>query len=145
MATSEDANLILKLYELRREQKLREARTWFASAFRPKSVQDVADTMMSENGAYLRMVVSYWDMTAALVNHGTVDANLFFDTNGEYFMVYAAIEPLIPGIREMFSNPGMFKNLEKLVQDSPAGKDAVAFWQARWKAEAEAKQSAAKA
>lgn len=145
MATHEDANLILKLYELRREARLREARDWFASTFRPQTAKDVADTLMSDKGAYLRMVASYWEMSAALVNHGTVDADLFRDTNGEYFLVYAAIEPFIQTLRDEFSNPGMFKNLEKLVNDSPKGAESVKWWQDRWKAEAESKRNAANA
>ncbi|HYP04873.1 MAG TPA: DUF4760 domain-containing protein [Bryobacteraceae bacterium] len=145
MATNQDADLILKLYELRREPKLREARDWVATQFRPKSAQDVVDTVMSEKGAYLRMVVSYWEMAAALVNHGSINAELFHDTNGEYLLVYAAIEPFIAGIREQMGSPRMFRNLEKLVQESPEGREAIAWWQARWKAEAEAKTSTANA
>jgi hypothetical protein len=145
MATQEDANLILKLYELRREEKLRAARAWFTGAFRPQSAQDILDTMAGENSAYMRMVVSYWEMAAALVNHGTIDLNLFCETNGEQFLVFAKIEPFLSALREKFGNPRMFSNLEKLVNEAPNGKEAVARWQARWAAEAAAKDQAATA
>jgi hypothetical protein len=138
MATHEDANLILKLYELRREEKLRQAREWFAGKFRPQTAQDVVDVISGEHSAYLRMVTSYWEMVAALVNHGTIDLNLFCETTGEQFLVYARIEPFIPAMRTHFGNPRMFSNLEKLVAESPNGKEAIARWQARWAAEAAA-------
>jgi hypothetical protein len=145
MATQEDANLILKLYELRREEKLREARQWFAGKFRPQTGQDVVDTLTGEHSAYLRMVTSYWEMAAALVNHGTIDMDLFCETNGEQFLVYAKIEPFISEMRAYFKNPRMFGNLEKLVNNSPNGKEAVARFQARWAAEAAAQKTAANA
>jgi hypothetical protein len=145
MATHEDANLILKLYELRREEKLREAREWFAGKFRPQTAQDVAETVAGEHSAYLRMVLSYWEMAAALVNHGTIDLDLFCDTNGEQFMVYAKVEPFLGSMREQFKNPRMFHNLEKLVMDAPRGKEAVERWQTRWAAEANVRPSAANA
>jgi hypothetical protein len=138
MATHEDANLILKLYELRREEKLRQAREWFAGKFRPKTAQDVIDTLAGEHSAYLRMVTSYWEMVAALVNHKTIDMDLFCETTGEQFLVYARIEPFIGAMRTHFGNQRMFSNLEKLVAESPNGKEAVARFQARFAAEAAA-------
>ena len=145
MATSEDAHLILKLYELRREEKLRQAREWFAAEFRPQTAQDVTNAVAGEHSAYLRLVLSYWEMAAALVNHGTIDLDLFCDANGEQFMVYAKVEPFLGTMREQFKNPRMFSNLEKLVMDAPHGKEAVERWQTRWAAEAAARQSAASA
>jgi hypothetical protein len=143
MASHEDASLILKLYELRREEKLRAAREWFTTSFRPQSAQDVMDTFAGENGVYLRMVGSYWDMAAAMVNHGTIDLDMFCDTSGEGFLVYAAVEPFIPELRAKFGNDRFFGNLEKVVQKSPAAQQMVAWFQARWKAEAERLQQTA--
>jgi hypothetical protein len=144
MPKQEDANLILKLYELRREETLRAARDYYASKFNPQTAQDVVDTMARENSAYVRMVVSYWEMAATLVNHGSIDMDLFCETNGEQFLVYAKIEPFLSAIREHFGNPRMFSNLEKLVNTSPNGREAVARWQSRFKAQAEkAKQASA--
>ena len=126
MSKVESADLILKLYDLRREAKMREARNWIFS-FNPTSVDEYFQTMMDpEVGGYLRMVTSYWDMAAALVNHGAIDADMFNETVGEHIMVFAKVEPLLAGLRERFQNMDAFKNLEKVIMDSPNGKERLA-------------------
>ncbi len=92
MATKfESADLILKLYDLRREKKMRKARNWIFS-FNPTSVEEYWKTMMDpEVGGYLRMVTSYWDMAATLVNQGAIDADMFNATAGEHIMVFAKV------------------------------------------------------
>ena len=102
MSKVESADLILKLYDLRRETKMREARNWIFS-FNPTSADEYFQTMMDpEVGGYLRMVSSYWDMAAAMVNHGAIDADLFNETAGEHVMVFAKIEPFLAELREKF-------------------------------------------
>ncbi len=126
MSKVESADLILKLYDLRREAKMREARNWMFS-FNPTSVDEYWQTMMDPDvGGYLRMVTSYWDMAAALVNHGAIDADLFNDTAGEHIMVFAKIEPLLAELREKFQNPDAFKHLEKVILDAPNGAEKLA-------------------
>lgn len=126
MSKAESADLILKLYDLRREPTMREARNWFFS-FNPTSVEDIEKTMMDpEVGGYLRMVISYWDMAGAMVNHGAIDADLFNETVGEHIGVYTKIEPFIPAMREKWQMPDMFKNLEKVILDRPDGAELVA-------------------
>ena len=126
MSKVESADLILKLYDLRREAKMREARNWIFS-FNPTSVDEYFQTMMDpEVGGYLRMVTSYWDMAAALVNHGAIDADMFNETVGEHIMVFAKVEPLLAELRERFQNMDAFKNLEKVIMDSPNGKERLA-------------------
>jgi hypothetical protein len=126
MSKAESADLILKLYDLRREPKMREARNWIFS-FNPTSADEYFQTMMNpEVGALLRMVTSYWDMAAALVNHGAIDADLFNDTAGEHYMVFAKIEPFLGELREKFQNPTAFKNLEKVIMDAPNGAERLA-------------------
>ena len=126
MSKVESADLILKLYDLRREAKMREARNWMFS-FSPTSVDEYWQTMMDPDvGGYLRMVTSYWDMAAALVNHGAIDADLFNDTAGEHIMVFAKIEPLLAELREKFQNPDAFKHLEKVILDAPNGAEKLA-------------------
>jgi hypothetical protein len=121
MSKVESADLILKLYDLRREATMRKARDWFFS-FNPQSAQDVMSTMMDpEVGGLLRMVISYWDMAAAMVNHGAIDLDLFTETNGEYMMVYAKIEPFIAELREMWQEPKAFSNIEKLINAQENG------------------------
>ena len=125
MSKVESADLILKLYDLRREETMRKARNWFFT-FNPTSADDYFKTMMDpEVGGYLRMVTSYWDMAAAMVNHGAIDADLFNETAGEHMMVFAKIEPLLAELREKFENPDGFKHLEKVIMESPNGAEKV--------------------
>lgn len=117
----ESAELILKLYDLRREAKMREARDWIFG-FNPTSAEDYEKTMMDpEVGGYLRMVTSYWDMAAALVNHGAIDAEMFNDTAGEHLFVFAKVEPFLAELREKWEMPDAFKHLEKVILDAPEG------------------------
>ena len=118
MGKYEDADLILKLYELRREPVMREARNWMFT-FNPTSVQDVMETMVGEHSGHLRMVISYWDMACAMVTNGVIDEELFNQTNGEHIFVYMKIEPVIEGLRAMFDNPEFLKNLETVVKRIP--------------------------
>ena len=125
MSKFESAELILKLYDLRREKTMREARNWIFS-FKPTSAEDFEKTMMDpEVGGYLRMVTSYWDMAAALVNHGAIDADMFKDTVGEHIMVFAMIEPFLADLRTRWEIPDSFANLEKVVMDQPGGAERV--------------------
>ena len=125
MSKQEDANLILKLYDLRRESVMREARNWFF-AFNPASAQDFIETLMSEHSGYYRMVVSYWDMAASLVNNGGIDEQMFNDANGEQIFVYAKIAPFLTEIREKFGMPDFLIHLEKLVKRMPNSEERVA-------------------
>jgi hypothetical protein len=118
MGKHEDADLILKLYDLRRETVMRDARNWLFT-FNPTSMEDVMQTMMGEHSGHFRMVVSYWDMACAMVTNGAIDEALFNETNGEHIFVYMKIEPVLEGIRQMFDNPDFCKNLEAVVKRIP--------------------------
>ena len=118
MGKHEDADLILKLYDLRRETVMREARNWIFT-FNPTSVQDVMETMVGEHSGHLRMVISYWDMACAMVTSGAIDEELFNQTNGEHIFVYMKIEPVIEELRAMFDNQDFLKNLETVVKRIP--------------------------
>jgi hypothetical protein len=101
----ESADLILKLYDLRREEKMRKAREWFFS-FNPQSADEYWQTMMDpEVGSYARMVISYWDMAATMVVQGAIDADLFNETAGEHIMVFSKLEPILGDLRERFQKP----------------------------------------
>jgi hypothetical protein len=136
MATPHDADLIIKLYDLRREKKMRLARNFFITEFFPQNVEDVkalfTDRKHPEYNAYFRMMTSYWDMAAAMVNHGSIDRDLFFDTNGEFFAVWAKIDDFIADLRVMFG-PQYLVNLEKLVADHPNGEERVKLMKDRLK------------
>ena len=99
--TYEDAHLVLKLYELRREEKLRAAREWFVGKFFPRSAADL-ETLYSLPGienTYFRMVTSYWDMMASFVVRGVLNADLLLDSAGEMLLVWAKLENYLPEIR----------------------------------------------
>ena len=125
MGKQEDANLILKLYDLRREPVMRQARNWFFT-FNPTSAAEYLDTIMGENGAYARMVISYWDMAASLVNNGAIDEQMFNDANGEHLFVFAKIEPVLDELRQAWNQPDMLKNFETLVRRIPENKEKLA-------------------
>jgi len=124
MGKQEDANLILKLYNLRREPVMREARNWFFS-FNPTSAKEYMDAMMSEHSGHLRMVVSYWDMAASLVNNGAIDEQMFNDANGEHMFIFAKIEPVLEDLRQQWG-PDMLKNFETLIRRIPENKEKLA-------------------
>jgi hypothetical protein len=125
MSKVESADLILKLYDLRREKKMRKARDWMFG-FNPTTAEEYMQTMMDpEVGGYLRMVTSYWDMAATFVNQGAIDADMFNQTAGEHIMVFAKVEPLLAELREMFQAPEAFGNLEKLIMGMPDGAERV--------------------
>ena len=126
MSKAESADLIMKLYELRREEKMREARGWMA-AFFPESVEDIMGAMINpDSSAKFRMVVSYWDMAASFVNHGAIDGDMFRDANGEYLFVFSKIEPHLEGMRGVMGNPKFLSNLETLVSQLPDYKEQLA-------------------
>jgi len=148
MSKVESADLILKLYDLRREPKMREARNWIFQ-FNPTSVEDYWNTMMDHQvGGYLRMVSYYWDMAASFVNHGAIDAEMFNDTAGEHIMIFAKIEPFLAELREKFESPKAFAHLEKVIYDQPDGRERVAktqVWIKKINEEIAARQAGAKA
>jgi hypothetical protein len=133
MSTHEEANLILKLYELRREETMRKARDWYFREFNPSSMEDVTNALFSEHSGHLRMVMTYWDMAAALVNHGAIGIDLFNDTNGEHIGVFAKVEPLLADMRAAYG-PQFLANVEKLMDATPGGRERVAAMRQRTKA-----------
>ena len=125
MSKQEDANLILRLYELRREPVMREARNWFFS-FNPTNAAEYMEAMMGEHSGHLRMVISYWDMAASLVNNGAIDEQLFNDANGEHLFVFAKIEPILEDLRQQWNQPEMLKHYETLIRRIPNNKETLA-------------------
>ncbi len=123
VSKQEEAHLILKLYELRREETMRKARDWYFRDFNPKSIADFTGAMFSEQSGYLRMVVSYWDMATALVHSGAISLELFNETNGEHWPVFAKLEPLLGEVRQFA--PQFAVNMEKLVDATPDGRKRV--------------------
>lgn len=125
MGKQADADLILKLYDLRREPVMREARNWFFS-FNPTTNAEYMEAMMSEHSGYVRMVISYWDMAASLVNNGAIDEQMFNDANGEHLFVFAKIEPILAELRQQWNQPEMLKHFETLVRRVPNNEQILA-------------------
>ena len=118
--THADAELILKLYDTRREAEIRKARTWWTATFWPESADDILKVMRamgSQENAWLRQVLGYWSMASSFVSHGILNEDLFFEPSfsGEMFFVFAKIEPYLNELREKLQNPLLLANLEKLI------------------------------
>ena len=124
MSKQEEASLILKLYELRREETMRKARNWYFREFNPQSIADFNTALFSEQSGYLRMVITYWDMAAALVHNGAIGLEMFADSNGEFIGVFAKIEPLLPDIRATYGEKFALM-LETLIDAMPDGRQRV--------------------
>jgi hypothetical protein len=125
MSKQEEAGLILELYKLRREETMRQARDWFFREFNPESLADFNAAMFGPHSGHVRMVVSYWDMAAALVKNGAVSLEMFDDCNGEHIGTFAKIEPILGEIRGSYG-PRFALNLEKLIDATPDGRKRVA-------------------
>jgi hypothetical protein len=111
--THEQVDTLLKLYDLRREARLREARAWFVRNFHLESLEQRA-TLTPEQDASLRMVAGYWDMVANIVRRGMVDEELLFETTGEFWVVWDRLKTLAIEYRKAAKDPHIWENLEKL-------------------------------
>lgn len=113
-ATYDDANLLLRLYELRREEKLRVARDWFFKNCHAGTLEELQKVCPpgSDENAYFRMVTSYWDMAASFVANGVLNEKLFAENTGELLFVWIRISDVLPALREAFGNPEYLGNLE---------------------------------
>jgi hypothetical protein len=116
--THEQANLMLRLYDLRREPRMREAREWYFAHFKPTSMEDAMKVCPpnSPENASMRMVASYWDMAAGMVNRGLIDEEFFFENSGEQWLVWERLKPIIAPMRAMFKSPKYHGQLEEHVK-----------------------------
>jgi len=144
--TSHDAELILKLYDLRREPVMREARA-FVAQFAPKSLDDmlkIANAFGTREQAFLRQVVGYWEMAASLVNRSALNRELALDNYQEMFFVYAKVQPFLEEYRQIMGMPGFLRQVQQLAESTPETRKRVSDMQAlqaamaRRRAEAEA-------
>ena len=118
---AQDALVIIELYKLRSDPLMRTARAWFVTEFAPQSGRQIVDLMLSglEQSAYYRMVASYWESTASLVNNGGIDEKLFLEANTEHVVVFAKLQPFIDEIRQIIGEPDYLEHLERLVLKVP--------------------------
>jgi hypothetical protein len=110
----DEVNLMLRLYDMRREPRLRQARAWFVEHFHPLSSEEMMQNFPQggEENTYIRMVISYWEMVASIVNRGLIDDELFFESNGEIWVVWDRMRSIVPTWRAAFKNPLLFSNIE---------------------------------
>jgi hypothetical protein len=119
--THADAELILKLYDARREPELRKARQWWTGTFWPESADDIVKIIRSggsQENNWLRQVLGYWSMVTSFVSHGVLNEDLFYEPScsGEMFVIYAKVEPFVKELREKLQNPLLLANIEKMVK-----------------------------
>ena len=129
MSTEHESMMgILKLYELRSEETMRQARDWFTTGFHPESAQDILATLVGEHSAKFRMVASYWDMATAFVMLGAINDEMFNAINTEHVVVYAKLEPFLAELRAMPGVPPYLylKHLEPVVLRMPDAQERVA-------------------
>lgn len=134
--TLADAELILKLYDLRREAEIRKARNWWLVDFWPENADDVmkvAQAMGTQENAWLRQVGGYWELAASLVVHGTVNETLFLEPafSGEMFLIFAKLHPFLKDVREKMQNPRMLANVEAIIKKSKASQERLKMLEQR--------------
>jgi hypothetical protein len=124
-----DADILLKLYELRRESEMRKARDWATLEFRPSSADDVLAVLRvpgTEHNRWLRQFISYYEMVASLVHRGVLDRDLLEDSVTEYIGFYAMIKPFLKELREAVGLPAYMHQIERLVEESKRGREMLA-------------------
>ena len=126
----QSADLLLRLYELRREEKMRAARNWFVANFRCKNMKELGELCPpgSEANAYYRQVVSYWDMAGSFINTGVLNPDLFFMNTREILLVWERMKPLIGEVRAAFNDPLYLGNLDARRDWGFAGDYVEAMW-----------------
>jgi len=129
--TVADAQLILQLYDLRREAEMRKARAWWVS-FDPQTADDflkVAWAMGTQENAWLRQVSGYWNIVASFVSHGVLNEDLFLQPgfSGELFLIYSKIHPLVGELRKKLNDPEFFLNIEKVLTRTKWGRNRLEF------------------
>jgi len=125
--THDQANLMLRLYELRRDPRMREARDWFVLECHASSPQELMSKIppgSKENASY-RMVTSYWEMVAGMVNRGLIDDEFFFENGGEGWLVYDRLRPFLAATREM-NGANVLAQLESYGKRFEAWRERVA-------------------
>ena len=148
-ATIADAQLILQLYDLRREPEMRKARSWWFGEFWPQNADDfakVAGAMGTPENNWLRQAGSYWSMAASFVLHGALNEEMFIQpaVSGEMYFIFAKVHPFLKEVREKIGDPQMFGNIEKVITSSKFGRERLKFTLKRVEMMRE-KRSAAKA
>ena len=128
----ESAQLLLKLYELRREPVLREARKWWLNDFTPETLDETVKMITGEHNAWYRMVAGYWDMAASFVTFGAVDPQMFRAANGEIMATTSRIFPFLGQMRERNKMPEFYAHAEKFVRGQADGLERMEMLRQRF-------------
>lgn len=126
--TATDAQLVMQLYDLRRETEMRKARDWATLQFSPKSFQDVSAIFQaagSDENRWLRQFITYYEMAGSFVNRGVLNRDLLEDSVGEYVNVYVKLKPYLKELREVTGWPDFMVNIEHLVEESERGRQLM--------------------
>jgi hypothetical protein len=124
-ATAEDAKIIMRLYDLRRESEMRKARAWYAGWW-PASVDEVMQVINAfgtQENAWFRQVNGYWDMAASFVLRGVLNEDLFFDSGGEMWFTLSKLQPFLKEVRQKANLPQAFLRVEKLATRTKEGRE----------------------
>ncbi len=129
--SSHAAGVLLKLYELRTEPTLRQARAWFAFEFHPSTAQDVLAAWLGpgHESAPYRMVTTYWDMAASLVVQNAIPADLFNAANTEHVVLFAKLRPFLSDVRAVTKYPDYLTNLERVIGMMPQAEERIAIFE----------------
>ena len=127
-----DAELILKLYDLRREPEMRKARNWWVVNFWPESADDfmkLSAALGSQENNWFRQVSGYWNMAASLAMHGALSAELFLEPSfsGEMFVIFAKVNPFLKELRERMKNPNLYVNVERLINSTKQSREFLKY------------------
>ena len=140
--TAADAEIIMRLYDLRREAELRKARAWYAGWW-PRSADEIVQMIIAptnpQENAWLRQVNGYWDMAASFVLRGTLNEDLFVDNCGEMWFILAKLQPFLKEVREKAGIPHAFLRVEELATRTKEGRERLEVMMKR----AEARRAAA--
>jgi hypothetical protein len=129
-AKQEDAQLVLRLYELRRDEEMRKARAWYASEFLPDSFDDIKAVWFDgkhPHNPHFRMVTTYWDMAASFVAHGALNGNLLLESSTEMLVIYAKVEPYLQDMREQSGIASYLGNIEKVIEQYPLAQEKLGW------------------
>ena len=130
--TAADAQLIVQLYDLRREAEMRKARNWWAGEFFPQSADDflkVVWAMGTQENNWLRQAAGYWSMAASFVESGALNRDLFLvpSVSGEMYFIFAKVHPFLKELREKLDDPEVFLNVERVISSTEYGRNRLQF------------------
>jgi hypothetical protein len=126
------ADLLLKVYDLRREAVLREARSTINREFWPTGWEDVKAAAQMDHplNVALRQTGTYWEMVYGFARHGIVPADFWIENNGEGLFLFARVEPFLADIRQHL-NPRSFVNAEWMSNSCDEARQLMAFFRKR--------------